>query len=61
MPPLLLAALITQVGIPELQIWLRDLHAEGRVVTAEEALAKLGVDVDEGNAIGLAALHAHGG
>lgn len=59
--PVLLASLITNVGVPELMRWLAGLHAEGKVVTEEEALAKLGMDVDQGNSDGLAALAAHGG
>ncbi len=61
MDPLLLAALIQQIAIPELARWLAELHADGRVVTEEEALAKLGMDVDAGNAAGLAFLETHGG
>lgn len=53
MSPVILAALISQVGIPELQIWLAQLHAEGKVVSEDEALAKLHLDVDSGNALGL--------
>jgi hypothetical protein len=59
MPPLLLAALIDQVAIPELARWLAGLHAEGRPVTEEEALAKLKLDADEGDAAGRAFLAAH--
>lgn len=59
MSPVLLAALISQIGIPELGRWLAELHAEGRVVTEEEALAKLDVDADSGNDLGLAFLAAH--
>lgn len=56
MSPRLLLALLTQVGVPELQRWLADLHAQGRTVTEAEALAKLGTDVATGNAIGQAFL-----
>lgn len=59
MPPLLLAALIQQVGVPELTRWLGELHAQGRVVGEAEALEKLGMDVDAGNAAGQAALARH--
>lgn len=59
MPPLLLAALISQVGVPELARWLAELHSEGKVVTEAEALAKLELDVDTGNALGLTFLQAH--
>ena len=61
MPPLVLAALISQVAVPELARWLAELHAAGRVVTEEEALAKLGADIDAGNAAGQAFLASHGG
>lgn len=55
----ILAALISQIGVPELLRWLASLHAEGKVVTEADALAKLGMDVDEGNAAGEAFLAAH--
>ena len=61
MPPLLLAALIQQIAMPELIRWLSAMHKEGRIVTEAEALAKLGMDVDTGNEVGRAALAAHGG
>jgi len=56
MSPLLLAALISQVGIPELTRWLAQLHADGKVVSEAEALAKLNLDVEAGNAAGRAFL-----
>ncbi len=59
MDPVLLAALITQIGIPELMRWLQNLHAENKVITAEEALTKLGRDLDDGDAQALAALASH--
>lgn len=59
MDPVLLAALITQIGIPELMRFLASLHAQNKVVTAEEAIAKLGRDVDDGDAQALAALAAY--
>jgi len=59
MSPLLLAALIQQVGVPELVRWLASLHAENRVVSEEEALAKLNMDIDQGNAAGQAFLDSH--
>jgi len=59
MNPVLLAALISQIGVPELMRWLASLRAEGRVVTAEEAIAKLGRDVDDGDAQALEALASH--
>lgn len=61
MNPLLLAALITQIGIPELTSWLKSLHAAGEVVTEEAALAKLGMDSAAGDAAGLAFLQSHPG
>jgi len=57
--PVLLGALINQIALPELGRWLAQLHAEGKVVTEAEALAKLGLDVDAGNAAGAAFLAAH--
>jgi hypothetical protein len=57
--PELLAALIGRIAIPELFAWLAQLRAEGRVVTEEEALAKLELDVTDGNAIGQAFLDSH--
>lgn len=59
MSPVLLAALVNNVGVPELARWLAELHAEGRTVTEAEALAKLGMDADAGNAAGLAFLASH--
>jgi hypothetical protein len=57
--PLVVAALVNQVALPELTRWLAELHAEGRVVSEAEALSKLGLDVDGGNAAGLAFLQSH--
>jgi len=59
MDPKLLAALIMRIAIPELTAWLAQLHSEGKLVTEEEALAKLDMDVDEGNAAGQAFLDSH--
>ena len=59
MNPVLLAALVNQIALPELTRWLASLHAENRVVTEEEALAKLNTDADAGIAAGLAFLAAH--
>lgn len=61
LPPLLLAALINQLGAPEFMRWLISLHETDQVITIEVALAKLNMDIDQGNAAGLAALAAHGG
>lgn len=59
MNPVLIAALINQIAIPELGRWLAQLHSEGRMVTEAEALAKLGMDVDAGNQAGLQFLATH--
>jgi hypothetical protein len=59
MNPLLLAALISNIGIPELASWLKSLHSAGEVVTEEAALAKLEMDIDEGDAAGIAFLATH--
>lgn len=59
MSPLLWAALLNQVAVPELVRWLASLHAQGKLVTEAEALAKLQMDVDDGNAAGYAALAQH--
>lgn len=61
MSPTLLAALINQFAVPEILRWLAQLHSEGRVVSEEEALAKLQMDADVGNAAGAAFLRSHGG
>jgi len=59
MDPVLLAALISQIGIPELARWLSELHAAGKTVTEAEARAKLAMDIDAGDAAGLAFLASH--
>ena len=59
MNPVLLAALISQVAVPELARWLAGLHAEGKVVTEAEARAKLNMDIAAGDAAGLAFLQSH--
>jgi hypothetical protein len=59
MNPVLLAALIQQVAVPELLNWLRNRHASGAVVTDADILAKLGLDADAGIMRGLAWLAAH--
>jgi hypothetical protein len=62
MSPELWAALIENVGIPELMAWLADLRAKGvTVVSDADALALLGMDADAGNAAGKAALDSHTG
>ncbi len=57
--PIIVAALINNIAIPELGRWLASLHAAGEVVTEAAALTKLGLDVDAGNAAGLAFLAGH--
>ena len=59
MDPVILAALINNIAVPEIGRWLAQLHAAGQVVTEEAALAKLGLDVDAGNAAGRAFLDTH--
>lgn len=59
MNPLILGALLNEIALPELNRWLQSLHAEGKLVTEAEALAKLNLDVDEGNALGIAFLKSH--
>ena len=61
LPPLIFAALLQQFALPELARWLAELHAAGRVVTEAEARAKLGMDIDDGDAAGHAFLQTHGG
>lgn len=60
MSPAIIAALITQLGVPEVMRWLAERQAAGQtVVTEADALVKLGVDVDAGNEMGRAFLAAH--
>ncbi len=59
MNPLLLAALIEQVAIPELVNWLHSRSAAGQSIDDAAILEKLKMDVDQGNAIGQAWLDAH--
>lgn len=59
MNPVILAALINNIAVPEIGRWLAQLHAEGKVVTEEAALDKLNLDVDGGNAAGHAFLDSH--
>lgn len=54
----LLAALISQIGIPELVRWLRDRNSDDPITDAEVS-AKLGMDADAGIAIGQAWLAQH--
>ena len=56
----LLLALITQIGIPELQAWLRSRHEAGQTtLTDADVLAKLATDTDAIEALGKAWLAAH--
>ena len=59
MNPLLLAALIEQVAIPELTAWLRAKHASGTPVTDADIIQKLATDTNIGEQIGLAWLATH--
>lgn len=59
MSPSLLAALINSIAIPELTIWLRNLHGTGAVVDDAAVLAKLQTDAAMGEDVGLAWLAAH--
>lgn len=59
MNPVILAALISQVAIPELTRWLAQLHADDRVVTEADALALLNTDIDGANALGQQFLDSH--
>lgn len=59
MNPVLLAALIQQVAIPELLNWLKIRHAAGVLITEAEVLAKLNLDADAGIVKGQAWLAAH--
>lgn len=59
MSPAILAALISQFGVPELLRWLAEIRSQNRVVTEADALAKLGMDVESGNAAGEAFLASH--
>ena len=57
--PVVLGALITNVGVPELARWLASLHAEGKMVTQELAEQKLAEHVSDGDAAGVAFLASH--
>jgi hypothetical protein len=61
MNPLFWLALLKEIAVPELQRWLSQLHAEGRIVTEEEAMAKLNRDADDVIAVGKAFLDTTGG
>ncbi len=55
----LLAALINSIAIPELTIWLRNLHGTNGTVTDADVIAKLAADAQMGEETGLAWLAAH--
>lgn len=59
MNPLLIAALIQQVAIPELVNWLKSRSAAGQQIDDAAILARLQMDVAQGNAIGQAWLDSH--
>ena len=55
----LLAALFSQIAVPELAAWLKNRHEAGLSLTDEDVLAKLQVDKTAGIKIGEAWLAAH--
>lgn len=59
MNPVLLAALINEVAIPELTAWLRARHAAGQPITDADVIAKLLSDTSFGQQIGEQWLAAH--
>jgi hypothetical protein len=59
MNPILLAALINQVAVPELTAWLRSRHAAGQGLTDADVLQKLLTDTNLGEQIGEAWLASH--
>lgn len=60
MNPNLLAALITQVLVPEIATAIRaHRNATGNMPTDAEVIAALGIDAEKGIAIGTAWLAAH--
>ena len=59
MNPLLLAALLEQIAIPELQKWLRERHSTGQPLTDADILQKLITDTDLGIRIGSDWLASH--
>jgi hypothetical protein len=60
MKTVLLLALITQIGIPELEAWLRSLHGGGTTtLTDADVLAKLATDTKFIEEIGAAWLAQH--
>lgn len=59
MNPILLAALINQIALPELTAWLKGLHASGTPLTDEVIIKKLYDDANFGETIGNAWLAAH--
>lgn len=59
MNPLLLAALVNNIAVPELTRWLTSLHIAGTPLTEAEAIRKLLADADFGVKLGEAWLAAH--
>lgn len=59
MNPLLLAALINQVAIPELTRWLASLHTSATPMTDAVIIQKLATDTNLGETIGNAWLASH--
>ncbi len=57
--PILLAALINQIAIPELTRWLQSLHATGAPLDDAAIIQKLAADTNLGEQIGQAWLAAH--
>lgn len=48
MSPMLLAALINQIAIPELMRWLAEMHQNGQTLDDAAMLAKLEADAKAG-------------
>ncbi len=59
MNPLLLLALFKEIGIPELERWLRSRHAAGQTVTDADIAVKLVTDTNFIKNIGNAWLATH--
>lgn len=59
MNPLLVAALIQNVAVPELTAWLRSLYTAGTPLDDAAVVQKLITDTNIGEQIGLAWLAAH--
>ena len=59
MNPLLLAALINEIAIPELTRWLKSLHDSQTTLTDDLIIQKLAADTALGISIGETWLAAH--